>query len=161
MIEKYNSVIFLIDLPGQIEIFTHHSFIRKLIMRIEKKKIKLISVIISDSLYWKDNSIVYSILIVCLTILLNLEITHVNLLSKSDLISTKGFNVEIFSKFSGTFYSLNFSPLSIFCWANKLNSALNEFIFDFSSFYILSVNLFNIEHLQKIYLYISKILKKQ
>jgi len=153
-------VFFLIDLPGQIEIFTHHSSIRKLISRIKKEKISLISVIISDSLYWKDKSIVYSVLVMCLSILLNLELSHINLLSKTDLIFFDPIGLDIFQKPQNIFFQLNFSLGSIFYWANKFNNCLDEFIFDFSSLTTLAVNLFNIEHIRKIFFNIFKNLNR-
>lgn len=154
--KKYPKFYLLVDLPGQIEIFTHHSFIRNFIKRLKMKNLKNFTIIITDSFFWKDNSVIYSILLVCLNISLNLGLPNLVLMSKADLF----FRDYSRKKYFQNPKRINFRPIfhffSIFSWANKYNNSLNESLFGFSSILSFPLDSFNQEHLKKILSQLSK-----
>lgn len=148
---SFSDLYFFFDLPGQIELFTHHIAIRNLIKRVKKFKIRLVAIILIDFIYWKDRSIVFSVLTTCISIMLNMELPFVNLLSKIDLFfSKKVTHCAEFKAFQNFMFEDIFLRSSIFFWANKFYKNLNDIIFDFSPLITFFVNIFDKKDIQKI-----------
>lgn len=93
--QPLNNPYLLIDCPGQIELFTHHESFRKTIQTLTNNKLsgldlRLVAVYLLDSHYANDPGKFISALLNSLSAMLHLELPHVNLLSKVDLISKYG-----------------------------------------------------------------------
>ncbi|AFP65425.1 ATP binding protein (nucleomorph) [Chroomonas mesostigmatica CCMP1168] len=143
---------FLFDLPGQIELYTHHFVIRKIIKRILKKNIRLGAIVLNDSIFWKDKTVIFYILIISISIMLNIELPHLTLLSKTDLFFYKNSaNIKILKNFQNFILQDMFFQNSIFFWANKYYKSLNDIIFDFSSLSIIPINNFDNSDIKKIF----------
>ena len=120
----------IIDCPGQVELFTHNNAIKNIISRLEKEcSVRLCAVHLVDSHYCADASKFVAVCLTSLTTMLQLELPHVNLLSKVDLIEKYGkldFNIDYYTEvldleylidrisddpFTGSLYTYN-NPLS-------------------------------------------------
>ncbi|KAI4473272.1 hypothetical protein M0802_016207 [Mischocyttarus mexicanus] len=77
----------IFDCPGQIELYTHMTVMRQLIKTLEKMNFRICGVFIMDSQFMIDGSKFLSGTMAALSVMVNLEIPHVNILSKMDLIS--------------------------------------------------------------------------
>lgn len=77
----------LFDCPGQIELYTHMKVMRELITVLESMNFRLCSVFVVDSQFMVDASKFLSGTMAALSVMINLELPHVNILSKIDLLS--------------------------------------------------------------------------
>lgn len=77
----------LIDLPGQIELFSHLNILPRLFDTLLRKEYNLCGVFLLDSQFMIDPSKFLSGALVAISSTTMLEIPHVNLLSKCDLLS--------------------------------------------------------------------------
>ena len=106
MSAKESSQYYIIDCPGQVELYTHYSSIRNIANRLKEEGMKVRAVVplillpLSLSLFMKvvsvhlidcenctDPSKFVSSLLVSLSCMLQIELPHVNILSKIDLLS--------------------------------------------------------------------------
>jgi len=84
-------VYFLFDLPGQVELYTHHAGLKRLITRLcDSCDLRLTCVHLIDSHHCSDPSKFLSVLLLALNSMTQLELPHVNVLSKMDLIEQFG-----------------------------------------------------------------------
>eukprot|EP00040_Diaphanoeca_grandis_P023423 m.127362 g.127362 ORF g.127362 m.127362 type:complete len:272 (+) comp29267_c0_seq4:267-1082(+) len=108
-IDKLDPTSYLIiDCPGQVELFIHNEAMRKITEKmVDEWGIKLCAVNLIDSMQCNDASRYISALAVSLSMMLQLELPHVNVLSKIDLLETLGelpFSLEFYSEVMDTSY---------------------------------------------------------
>ncbi|XP_032668292.1 GPN-loop GTPase 3 isoform X2 [Odontomachus brunneus] len=77
----------IFDCPGQIELYTHMTVIRKLITILQNLNFQICAVFLIDSQFMVDGSKFLSGTMAALSVMINLELPHVNILSKMDLLS--------------------------------------------------------------------------
>lgn len=80
----------LFDFPGQVELFTHHSAVKDILHGLEKIEYRLVAVNMVDAHYCTDPAKYISVLLLALKTMIQLELPHVNVLSKVDLIESYG-----------------------------------------------------------------------
>jgi hypothetical protein len=93
-------VYVVLDCPGQVELYTHHAGMRKIVQSIVKWGYQLCVVNLVDSHHCSDPAKFVSVLLVCLASMCHLELPHVNILSKIDIIEQCGplaFGLEFFT----------------------------------------------------------------
>ncbi|KJP88627.1 hypothetical protein AK88_01707 [Plasmodium fragile] len=76
----------LIDTPGQVELYTHNDALRNIVHKMTKINCRLTSVHIVDSTLCSDNYKYVSALLLSLCSQIHLELPHVNVFSKIDLL---------------------------------------------------------------------------
>ncbi len=77
---------FIFDLPGQVELFTNHDSIKKLIARLERElNYRLVAVHLSDASHCREAARFISLATLTLQSMLCLECAQINLMSKFDL----------------------------------------------------------------------------
>eukprot|EP00249_Psilotum_nudum_P009153 c21740_g1_i3 orf=390-1070(+) len=128
---------FLFDFPGQVELFTLHSNAKNIILEIYNKwDYRLTAVHLVDAHLCSDPGKYISALLLSLTSMLHLELPHINVLSKIDLIESYGkldFNLDFYTEVQDLSYLQ-------YCLDQNLHSAkyrkltkeLCELIEDFS-----------------------------
>ncbi|KAL2720915.1 GPN-loop GTPase 3 [Vespula squamosa] len=77
----------IFDCPGQIELYTHMTVMRQLIIMLQNMNFRICGIFIVDSQFMIDGSKFLSGTMAALSVMINLEIPHVNILSKMDLLS--------------------------------------------------------------------------
>ncbi|OHS98008.1 ATP binding protein [Tritrichomonas foetus] len=77
----------LIDLPGQIELFSHLNILPRLFSNLEQKGYHMCSVFLLDSQFMCDPSKFLSGCLVAISCMTMMEMPHINLLSKCDLLT--------------------------------------------------------------------------
>ena len=98
--KKSEKPYLLFDLPGQVELYTHHKSVRNIVQKLISLDYRLCSVNLVDSYYTSDPSKFISILLMSLSSMLQIELPHVNILSKMDLINQYGklaFNLDFYT----------------------------------------------------------------
>jgi len=128
---------FLFDFPGQVELFTLHSNAKNIILEMTRKMdYSLAAVHLVDAHLCSDTGKYISALLLSLTTMLHLELPHINVLSKMDLIESYGrlaFNLEFYTDVQDLSYLQQYpdqDPGS--AKYRKLTKALCEVIEDFS-----------------------------
>ncbi|CAO3642581.1 unnamed protein product [Cunninghamella blakesleeana] len=140
---KDHYIIF--DFPGQVELFTHHNSVKEILNQLEKHDFRLVAVHLVDAHYCTDPAKYISVLLLSLKTMIQLELPHVNILSKIDLIESYGklrFNLQYYTDVMDLSYLLESLNEDAFgSKYKKLNQALCELIEDFSlvGFYTLCV----------------------
>lgn len=139
----------LIDCPGQVELFTHHNSLYQILKLISKRGgIRLCTVSLVDSIYLTSPSQYISILLLSLRSMLQLDLPHINVISKIDKLQSYGslpFKLDYYTEVQDLQY---LKPLlekeSNSILGKKfvrLTEAIGELIEDFNlvSFEVLSV----------------------
>ncbi|OMO64482.1 hypothetical protein CCACVL1_21723 [Corchorus capsularis] len=91
----------LFDFPGQVELFFLHSNAKNVVMKLIKKlNLRLTAVHLVDAHLCSDPGNYVSALLLSLSTMLHLELPHINVLSKIDLIESYGklaFNLDFYT----------------------------------------------------------------
>lgn len=74
------------DLPGQVELSTNHGSLRRILEKLQKRDWRLVAVHLLDASHITDASRYVSLLLLSLRAMLTLELPHINVLSKIDLL---------------------------------------------------------------------------
>lgn len=109
---NYDSEYFLIDIPGQIELSTiSNSPLKKLIEKLTDKNtfdMRLTCVHLTDATYCLDSSRYISAIMTSLSSMIQLELPHINILSKLDLAKNLNKKEEEDDEESDQVFSLSF-----------------------------------------------------
>ncbi|XP_018897404.1 GPN-loop GTPase 3 [Bemisia tabaci] len=82
----------LFDCPGQIELYTHMTTMKDLTKALQNINFQICSVFIVDAQFMVDGAKFISGTMAALSVMVNLELPHVNILSKMDLLSKSARN---------------------------------------------------------------------
>lgn len=77
----------LFDCPGQIELYTHLTAMKQLVKQLQNWNFNVCSVFLIDVQFMTDSAKFLSGTMAALSVMINLELPHVNILSKMDLLS--------------------------------------------------------------------------
>eukprot|EP01135_Chromosphaera_perkinsii_P007812 Nk52_evm4s1020 gene=Nk52_evmTU4s1020 len=78
------------DCPGQIELYTHFPYMRQLVDFLQFLDYRLCAVYIMDSQFVDEASKFFSGSLSAMSAMINLELPHINVLSKVDLLKKSG-----------------------------------------------------------------------
>jgi GPN-loop GTPase len=145
-IEKTQSNPYILfDLPGQVELYTHHKSIRNIIEKLVKLDYRLCSVNLVDSYYISDPSKYISVLLMSLSSMLQIELPHVNIFSKMDLIKQYGplkFNLDYYTDVLDLNYLLDTLDSDRFLSKFKnLNKKICDIVQDYSLVSFIPLNI--------------------
>lgn len=127
----------LIDCPGQVELYTHHHSVRNIVHFLQKKlNYRLCAVHLVDSHYCTDPTKFISVLLTSLSTMLQVELPHVNVLSKMDLIEKYdklAFNIDFYTEVMDLKYLIDcISQDTFFAKFKKLNAAICDVVQDYN-----------------------------
>jgi hypothetical protein len=135
----------LFDLPGQVELYTHHKSIKNIIAKLSSLDYRLCSVNLVDSYYVTDAAKYISVCLMSLSSMLQSELPHVNILSKMDLIKQYGklsFNLDYYTDVLDLNYLIDTLDSDRFLAKyKKLNAKICDIIQDFSLVSFLPLNI--------------------
>ncbi|KAF5387310.1 hypothetical protein D9757_005776 [Collybiopsis confluens] len=125
----------LFDLPGQVELSTNHESIKRVVDRLQSKcGFRLAAVHLCDAHYVTDAAKYISVLLLSLRTMLQLELPHINVLSKIDLIGNYGdldFNLDFYTEVQDLSYLENSLSSSLSPRFQALNTAMISLIEDY------------------------------
>ncbi|GFN16594.1 hypothetical protein AtubIFM55763_008120 [Aspergillus tubingensis] len=99
----------LFDCPGQVELFTHHSSLRNIFFKLQKMGYRLIVVHLIDSYNLTLPSMYISALLLSLRAMLQMDLPHLNVLTKIDNLSNYSqlpFNLDYYTEVQDLSYLL-------------------------------------------------------
>ncbi|KAK9466488.1 hypothetical protein V1512DRAFT_169799 [Lipomyces arxii] len=128
----------IFDCPGQVELFTHHNSLRSLFLRMQRQDYRLVVVNLIDSFYITSPNRYISVLLLALRSMLQLDLPHINVLSKIDLLNNYGkldFNLDFYTEVQDLHYLTPLltkeSPNLLGEKFASLNEAIADLIMDF------------------------------
>ncbi|KAJ3364457.1 hypothetical protein GGF31_009016 [Allomyces arbusculus] len=86
----YQDAYLLFDLPGQVELYSHHSAVKQVLQALTKNKYQLVVMHLTDAHHCTDAGKYISVVLTALRSMLHLELPQVNVLSKIDLAEAYG-----------------------------------------------------------------------
>jgi len=87
----------IFDCPGQIELYTHVNMMRKLVNTLQSWNFRVCGVFLLDTQFMVETTKFFSGALVALSAMINLEIPHVNILTKMDLLNKR--NKQLVERF--------------------------------------------------------------
>ncbi|XP_040835588.1 GPN-loop GTPase 2 isoform X1 [Ochotona curzoniae] len=145
---------FLFDCPGQVELCTHHSALRNIFSQMARWDLRLTAVHLVDSHYCTDPAKFISVLCTSLCTMLHVELPHVNVLSKMDLIEHYGklaFNLDYYTEVLDLSYLLDhLASDPFFRHYRQLNEKLVQLIEDYSLVSFTPLNIQDKESVQRV-----------
>ncbi|KAK5657754.1 hypothetical protein OQA88_2827 [Cercophora sp. LCS_1] len=91
----------LFDCPGQVELYTHHNSLRNIFYRLQKLGYRLVAVHLSDCFCLTQPSLYISNVMLALRAMLQMDLPHINVLTKIDRISDYDplpFNLDYYTE---------------------------------------------------------------
>lgn len=142
----------LFDLPGQIELYTHLDTGKQLARLLESWNFRVCSVFMLDSQFIVDGAKFLSGTMTALSIMVNLELPHVNIINKMDLLN-KEAKKQIEKYLEPDSHALLGETIDNSAWSlqyRSLSEALGRVIEDFSLVNFFPLNIKNEENVADI-----------
>ncbi|XP_052072703.1 GPN-loop GTPase 3-like [Mytilus californianus] len=89
VLEEIEDDYILFDLPGQIELYTHIPVMKQLVDKLQRMDFRICGTFLIDSQFMIEASKFVSGVLTALSTMVTLEIPHVNVMTKLDLLSKK------------------------------------------------------------------------
>ncbi|NWT20615.1 GPN2 GTPase, partial [Vireo altiloquus] len=144
----------LFDCPGQVELYTHHESLKNVFGQLAKWNFRLAAVHLVDSHYCTDPGKFISVLCTSLATMLHVELPHVNILSKMDLIEQYGklaFNLDYYTEVLDLSYLVDhLASDPFFRNFRRLNEKLVEVIEDYSLVSFVPLNVQDPQSLRRV-----------
>ncbi|ETN41880.1 uncharacterized protein HMPREF1541_03819 [Cyphellophora europaea CBS 101466] len=147
-LQKLGEDYILFDCPGQVELFTHHDSLRKIFFALQKLGYRLVVVNLIDSYALTLPSLYISTLLLSLRTMLQMDLTHINVLTKIDNLHkfpALPFNLDFYTEVQDLSYLLPSleaeSPMFATGKFQKLNETVMELVEEFGlvSYEVLAV----------------------
>ncbi|KAI1638097.1 putative GTP binding protein [Biscogniauxia mediterranea] len=129
----------LFDCPGQVELYTHHNSLRNIFFKLQKLGYRLVAVHLSDSFCLTQPSLYISNLLLTLRAMLQMDLPHINVLTKIDKVSSYDplpFNLDFYTEVQDMSYLLPYleeeSPAMRSEKFSRLNKAVADLVENFS-----------------------------
>ncbi|KAI1460305.1 hypothetical protein F4805DRAFT_465570 [Annulohypoxylon moriforme] len=129
----------LFDCPGQVELYTHHNSLRNIFFKLQKMGYRLVAVHLSDSFCLTQPSLYISNLLLTLRAMLQMDLPHINVLTKIDKISSYDplpFNLDYYTEVQDLSYLTTYleeeSPAMRSDKFRRLNEAVANLVENFS-----------------------------
>lgn len=151
----------LFDMPGQIELYTHLNAGRQLVELLATWNFRVCSVFLIDSQFMIDGAKFLSGTMAALSVMANLELPHINVLSKMDLLS-KSARGQLDKYLEPDAHALLGQVTNESAWGRKyrrLSEAIGLLIEDFSLVRFTPLNLNDEENIADLLLTIDNIIQ--
>lgn len=134
----------LIDCPGQVELYTHNNAIHSIVQKLEKNLTRLCAVNLIDAHYCSDPSKFVAVCLTSLNSMMRIELPHINILSKADLIEKYGkldFDIDFYTEVLDLNYLVEMIPDDPFMAKHKkLTKAITELVQDYGLVHFLPLS---------------------
>ncbi|NXM78263.1 GPN2 GTPase, partial [Serilophus lunatus] len=153
-LEQLRGHYVLFDCPGQVELYTHHGALKNVLGHLGRWNFRLAAVHLVDSHYCTDPGKFISVLCTSLSTMLHVELPHVNILSKMDLIEQYGklaFNLDYYTEVLDLSYLVDhLASDPFFRNYRRLNEKLVEVIEDYSLVSFIPLNVQDKESMRQV-----------
>ncbi|KAG8321680.1 GPN-loop GTPase 3 [Homalodisca vitripennis] len=151
----------IFDCPGQIELYTHMNTIKHLVDLLQQWNFNICGIFLVDAQFMVDGPKFLSGTMAALSVMVNLELPHVNILSKMDLL-TKSARNRLDSYLDPDPHALLQDNETTSTWNTKyrkLTEALGQLIEDFSLVRFHPLNIRDNENLADLLLTINNVIQ--
>ncbi|BES94992.1 unnamed protein product [Nesidiocoris tenuis] len=154
-LSKFKGKYFIFDCPGQIELYTHHNSFKRIVEKLQGAGFKLCAVYLVDSHYCNEPGKFISALLMTLSAMLHMEMPHINILSKVDMMQEFAdklpFSLEYFTEVMDLNYILECLQEDKFTKKyKKLNAAIVDLLDGYSLVSFLPLNIKDKRHLVQV-----------
>lgn len=125
------NVYYLIDCPGQLELYSHYNIMKYIVNKLKKLGLNICSIFCLDSTFLQEQSKFVSGCVLSLASMVQLELPHITVLTKSDLIEDKSLIELIGEGIDAKSLIEEVNPF-VGKKMEKLNKTLIEFVENFS-----------------------------
>lgn len=127
----------IFDCPGQVELYTHHKSVSQIAEKLNQNLVRLCCVHLVDSHHCSDPGKYLSSLILCTTVMIQVSLPHVNIMTKFDEMKKFSdrlpFNIDFYTEVLDLKYLLEQLDENPFTAKyKKLNTALVSIIETYS-----------------------------
>lgn len=119
----------LFDCPGQVELYTHHNSLRNIFYKLQKMGFRFVCVHLSDSFCLTQPSLYVSNVLLSLRAMIQMDMPHVNVLSKIDKVSDYDelpFNLDYYTDVDDLTHLTPYLEAESPAMRNEKFGALNE-----------------------------------
>jgi hypothetical protein len=88
-LDSYTDDYILFDCPGQIELYTHLDTFQTITAFLQREGYHVCAIYCLDSLFVSDHSRLIAGIMMCLSVMVQLELPHINVLTKCDQLQDK------------------------------------------------------------------------
>ncbi|KAI5868398.1 hypothetical protein GGS23DRAFT_602190 [Durotheca rogersii] len=123
----------LFDCPGQVELYTHHNSLRNIFFKLQKLGFRLVAVHLSDSFCLTQPSLYISNLLLTLRAMLQMDLPHINVLTKIDKVSSYDplpFNLDFYTEVQDLSYLMSYLEEEAPAMRSDKFSRLNQAVAD-------------------------------
>jgi len=85
--EEYDGDYIIFDCPGQIELYTHMDLMKRFVKQLDQWSFRVCGIFAMDAHFLTDGAKFIAGSLVALSTMVNLEVPHLNILTKMDLLS--------------------------------------------------------------------------
>ncbi|KAJ1558483.1 GPN-loop GTPase 3 [Nowakowskiella sp. JEL0078] len=89
-LDDFDDDYIIIDCPGQIELYTHFPIMRQLVDTLQRLGYRVCGIYVLDSQFIQDTPKFFAGVMSAMSAMIQLEIPHINILSKIDLLGKAG-----------------------------------------------------------------------
>ncbi|KGG50937.1 hypothetical protein DI09_4p200 [Mitosporidium daphniae] len=97
---QYDNEFLLVDCPGQLELYTHFSIFKNIISVFQRMGYQVCCVYLLESVFLQDVSKFFSGVLSAMSAMVQLEIPHINVITKLDLVDDATLESEQISRFA-------------------------------------------------------------
>ena len=134
-LKKVRKKYLLFDFPGQVELYTHNDCVRNIISVLEKQNFRLCAANLVDAHYCSDPFKYVAVCLTSLNTMMRIELPHINILSKVDLIEKYGkldFGIDFYTEVLDLEYLIQTMPEDPFTAKHrKLTKAITGLVQDY------------------------------
>ncbi|XP_053562964.1 GPN-loop GTPase 2 [Bombina bombina] len=153
-LQQLRGAYLLLDCPGQVELYTHHPALPHILRQLGSWGLRLCAVHLVDSHYCTDPAKFISVLCTSLSTMLHVELPHINVLSKMDLIEQYGrlaFNLDYYTEVMDLSYLVDhLTSDPFFRRHRRLHEKLAEVIQDYGLVTFTPLSVKNESSMQKL-----------
>ncbi|KAJ3034096.1 ATP binding protein [Rhizophlyctis rosea] len=94
-LSNYEDDYLIIDCPGQIELYTHHPIMRRIVEAFQRLGYRVCGLYLLDSQFIEDPSKFFAGVMSAMSAMVQLEIPHINVMTKMDLLGVQAEKPEM------------------------------------------------------------------
>jgi len=156
-IDDFGEDYLIIDCPGQVELYSHVPLMRTLAEALQRANYLVCGIFLLDSHFLTDTPKFISGALACLSAMVRLELPHINILTKVDLMTAKQRKSYSFSKY------LDLDILSLIAELDEetgnrfhgLNHAIGSLLEDYNMVSFLPLDITDEESISAILLHVD------
>lgn len=98
MLGGFEDDYIIFDCPGQIELYTHIPVMKQLVAHVQQQDYRVAAVYLLDAQFLDDPGKFFSGVLSALSTMMTLEVPHINVLTKMDLVTDKHRKAELYEQ---------------------------------------------------------------